>query len=52
MGSSRTAFDWPDRSHIGNQLTEGARALRETSQQYCQDRLLPHVQEPMLSQSG
>ena len=45
MSSSRSAFDWSDPLHIGSQLTEDERAVRDTSQQYCQDRLLPRVQE-------
>jgi len=45
MSSSRTAFDWSDPLHIGNQLTEDERAVRDTSQQYCQDRLLPRIQD-------
>jgi glutaryl-CoA dehydrogenase len=45
MSSSRTTFDWSDPLHIDNQLAEDERAVRDTSQQYCQDRLLPRIQD-------
>jgi glutaryl-CoA dehydrogenase len=45
MSSSRTTFDWSDPLHIDNQLAEDERAVRDTSQQYCRDRLLPRIQD-------
>src|SRR6266849_135409 len=45
MSSSRSAFDWSDPLHLGGQLHEDERAVRDTAHAYCQDKLLPRVQD-------
>ncbi len=40
MSSSRSAFDWSDPLHLGGQLHEDERAVRDTAHAYCQDKLL------------
>jgi glutaryl-CoA dehydrogenase len=38
-------FDWTDPLHLNAQLTGDERAVRDAAHAYCQDRLLPRVQE-------
>ena len=41
----KAAFDWADPLRLDEQLTDDERAIREAAQAYCQDKLLPRVQE-------
>ncbi|KEF51796.1 glutaryl-CoA dehydrogenase [Exophiala aquamarina CBS 119918] len=43
--SSSTAFIWEDPLNLNNFLTEEERAIQETAQSYCQERLSPRVLE-------
>ncbi len=42
---SKAAFKWDDPLLLDLQLTEEERMVRDSAQQYCQDRLLPRIQE-------
>ena len=45
MASSRATFHWADPLQLDAQLTPDERAVRDAAQAYCQERLLPRVQE-------
>ena len=44
MASNRVAFSWEDPLHLDAQLTETERMVRDTARDYCQEKLLPRVQ--------
>ena len=44
MATNRVTFDWADPLHLDSQLTETERMVRDTARDYCQERLLPRVQ--------
>ncbi|WP_193180510.1 acyl-CoA dehydrogenase [Nisaea sediminum] len=43
--SSRPQFDWEDPLLIEQELTEEERMIRDAARAYCQDKLMPRVQE-------
>ena len=43
--ASKTQFDWEDPLLLENELTEEERMIRDTARGYCQDKLMPRVQE-------
>ena len=43
--SANPRFDWADPLLLDTQLTEEERMVRDTARAYCQDKLLPRVQE-------
>jgi glutaryl-CoA dehydrogenase len=43
--ASAAKFDWSDPLLLDQQLTDDERAVRDAARAYCQDRLLPRVQE-------
>ena len=43
--SNRTAFDWQDPMFLEQQLGEEERMIRDAARDYCQERLLPRVQQ-------
>src|SRR5574338_250302 len=45
MASSKGAFSWDDPLHLEQQLTETERMVRDTARAYCQERLMPRVQD-------
>jgi glutaryl-CoA dehydrogenase len=45
MASHRASFDWQDPLHLNEQLTDDERAVRDAAAAYCQERLLPRVQD-------
>jgi glutaryl-CoA dehydrogenase len=45
MSKTRASFDWQDPLHLSEQLSDDERAVRDAAHAYCQDRLLPRVQE-------
>ena len=45
MASHRASFDWQDPLHLNEQLSGDERAVRDAAAAYCQERLLPRVQE-------
>ncbi|MDX9839712.1 MAG: acyl-CoA dehydrogenase family protein, partial [Azoarcus sp.] len=45
MAAGKTAFDWADPLFLDGQLTETERLVRDAARAYCQERLLPRVQE-------
>ena len=45
MASNRNTFNWADPLLLDQQLTEEERMIRDTARAYCQERLLPRVQE-------
>ncbi len=42
---SKPTFDWADPLRLDSQLTETERLIRDSARAYCQERLLPRVQE-------
>ena len=40
---TRAHFDWQDPFALSAMLTEEERMIRDSAQQYCQDKLLPRV---------
>ena len=42
---SKIHFDWADPLHLDSQLTDVERMVRDTARSYCQEQLLPRVQE-------
>jgi len=42
---ARNTFQWDDPFLLDQQLTEDERMIRDAARQYCQDKLLPRVQE-------
>jgi glutaryl-CoA dehydrogenase len=44
MVSNRVTFDWADPLQLDAQLTDTERMVRDTARDYCQDKLLPRVQ--------
>ncbi len=45
MASNRNTFSWDDPLSLDGQLTADERAIREAAHAYCQERLLPRVQD-------
>lgn len=45
MSQPKVAFDWADPFFLDDQLTPDERAVRDAARTYCQERLLPRVQE-------
>jgi len=45
MNKAKASFKWDDPLLLDLQLSEEERMVRDTAQQYCQDRLLPRIQE-------
>ena len=45
MHANRPAFDRDDPLRLNDQLTETERMVRDAAESYCQDKLLPRVQE-------
>lgn len=50
-GNSWQAFNWQDPFLLEQQLSEEQRLVRDTAQQYAQDRLLPRVQQAFRDES-
>ncbi len=44
MASKHVSFDWADPLQLSGQLTDTERMVRDTARSYCQDKLLPRVQ--------
>ena len=44
MATNRVTFDWADPLQLDAQLTDTERMVRDTARDYCQDKLLPRVQ--------
>lgn len=44
MASNRVTFDWADPLQLDAQLTDTERMVRDTARDYCQDKLMPRVQ--------
>lgn len=44
MASNRATFDWADPFLLDSQLTETERMVRDTARAYCQEKLMPRVQ--------
>ncbi|HRQ58389.1 MAG TPA: acyl-CoA dehydrogenase [Azoarcus taiwanensis] len=44
MASNRVTFDWADPLQLDAQLTDTERMVRDAARDYCQDKLLPRVQ--------
>jgi len=42
---STTKFNWKDPLHLEHQLTEEERMIRDSTNRYCQDKLLPRILE-------
>ncbi|TVT52495.1 MAG: acyl-CoA dehydrogenase, partial [Azoarcus sp. PHD] len=45
MAAGKTAFDWADPFFLDGQLTETERLVRDAARAYCQEKLMPRVQE-------
>jgi len=45
ISKQRIAFDWADPMSIDNQLTEEERLVRDTANDFCQNKLMPRVLE-------
>jgi glutaryl-CoA dehydrogenase len=45
MAANRVSFNWADPLFLDSQLTETERMVRDTARDYCQEKLLPRVQE-------
>ncbi|HMN58094.1 MAG TPA: acyl-CoA dehydrogenase family protein, partial [Ottowia sp.] len=45
MSKPKTPFSWQDPFALHDQLTADERAVQEAAAAYCQDKLLPRVQE-------
>ncbi|MBP9654689.1 MAG: acyl-CoA dehydrogenase [Rhodocyclaceae bacterium] len=45
MNKAKAAFKWDDPLLLDLQLSEEERMVRDTAQQYCQDKLAPRIQE-------
>jgi glutaryl-CoA dehydrogenase len=45
MNKAKASFKWDDPLLLDLQLTEEERMVRDTAQQYCQDKLAPRIQE-------
>ncbi|MGL1833603.1 acyl-CoA dehydrogenase [Rhodocyclaceae bacterium SMB388] len=45
MATNRVTFNWADPLHLDSQLTETERMVRDTARDYCQEKLLPRVQQ-------
>ena len=45
MNKAKASFKWDDPLLLDLQLTEEERMVRDTAQQYCQDKLLPRIQD-------
>jgi glutaryl-CoA dehydrogenase len=45
MASKHSSFDWQDPLHLDQQLSGDERAVRDAAHAYCQQRLLPRVQD-------
>src|SRR5574337_560133 len=43
--TARTPFHWDDPFALRDQLTDDERAIQDAAHAYCQDKLLPRVQE-------
>ena len=43
--ATKQAFQWDDPLSLEGQITADERAVRDTAHAYCQDQLLPQVQE-------
>ncbi|TVT53885.1 MAG: acyl-CoA dehydrogenase, partial [Azoarcus sp. PHD] len=42
---SKIHFDWADPLQLDGQLTDVERMVRDTARAYCQEKLMPRVQE-------
>ena len=45
MALNRVSFDWADPLQLDSQLTDTERMVRDTARDYCQERLMPRVQQ-------
>ena len=45
MTKAKASFKWDDPLLLDLQLSEEERMVRDTAQQYCQDKLAPRIQE-------
>ena len=45
MSSTPARFDWSDPFLLDTQLSETERMVRDTARDYCQDKLMPRIQE-------
>ena len=45
MSKSKTPFSWDDPFALHDQLTDDERAVQQAAHAYCQDKLLPRVQQ-------
>src|SRR6218665_163464 len=45
MSTNKARFSWEDPFHLDQQLTDDERQVRDAAQSYCQERLLPRVQD-------
>lgn len=45
MATSRATFDWADPLLLDQQLTDDERQVRDAAHAYCQERLLPRLQD-------
>ena len=45
MNKAKASFKWDDPLLLDLQLSEEERMVRDTAQQYCQDKLLPRIQD-------
>ncbi|NMG71400.1 acyl-CoA dehydrogenase family protein, partial [Parazoarcus communis] len=45
MASNKATFNWEDPFLLDQQLTDVERMVRDTARAYCQEKLLPRVQE-------
>ena len=52
MASNKASFNWDDPLLLDQQLTETERMVRDTARAYCQDKLLPRVQQAYLGQKA
>jgi glutaryl-CoA dehydrogenase len=50
MNKAKAAFKWDDPLLIDQQLTEEERMVRDSAQQYCQDKLAPRIQDAFRSE--
>src|SRR6266481_10098010 len=43
--AAKAEFDWQDPLLLGDQLNEEERLIRDTTRQYCQEKLMPRILE-------
>ena len=45
MAHAKASFDWSDPLLLAGQLSDDERAVQDAARAYCQERLLPRVQD-------